>query len=88
MKGIQTMGTLNNLNNIVVQLQQHAAQIGITLGGLMIGIYAMMIMLSHDTSVKGNMNRWENLQKVLICAGIIAGTGAFMQFAQGLGRMV
>ncbi|MBA2680407.1 MAG: hypothetical protein H0U76_18660 [Ktedonobacteraceae bacterium] len=82
------MGTLDNLNNIMVQLQQHAATVGITLGGLMIGIYAMMIMLSHDTSVKGNTNRWENLQKVLICAGIIAGTGAFMQLSQGLGHML
>jgi len=82
------MGTLDNLNGIVTQLQSHAATIGITLGGLMIGIYAMLIMLSHDTSAMANRNRWEHLQKVLICAGIIAGTGAFMQFAQGLGHML
>ena len=82
------MGTLNNLNTIVTQLQQHAATIGITLAGLMVGIYAMMIMLSHDNSAMANRNRWESLQKVLICAGIIAGTGAFIQFAQGLGGML
>ncbi|GCE32042.1 hypothetical protein KDA_75260 [Dictyobacter alpinus] len=82
------MGTLNNLNTIVTQLQQHAATIGITLAGLMIGIYCMMIMLSHDNSAMANRNKWDNLQKVLICAGIIAGTGAFMQFAQGLGKML
>ena len=82
------MGTLNNLNTILTQLQQHAATIGITLAGLMVGIYAMMIMLSHDNSAMANRNRWEHLQKVLICAGIIAGTGAFIQFAQGLGGML
>lgn len=82
------MGTLDNLNNIVSQLQTHAAAIGITLAGLMVGIYAMMIMLSHDNSAMANRNRWEHLQKVLICAGIIAGTGAFIQFAQGLGGML
>ncbi|GHP00760.1 hypothetical protein KSF_108070 [Reticulibacter mediterranei] len=82
------MQTLNNLDNIIRQLQTHAAAIGITLGGLMIGIYAMLIMLSHDSSAMANRNRWEHLQKVLICAGIIAGTGAFMQFAQGLGKML
>jgi hypothetical protein len=82
------MGTLNNLNNIISQLQTHAATIGITLGGLMVGIYAMLIMLSHDNSAMANRNRWEHLQKVLICAGIIAGTGAFIQFAQGLGGML
>ena len=82
------MGTLDNLNTIVTQLQQHAATIGITLGGLMIGVYAMMIMLTHDTSAMANRNRWEHLQKVMICAGIIAGTGAFMQFAQSLGHML
>jgi hypothetical protein len=82
------MGTLNNLNNIVVQLQTHAATIGITLGGLMIAIYAIMIMLSTDTSPMANRNKWDNLQKVLICAGIIAGTGAFMQFALDLGHML
>lgn len=82
------MGTLNNLNTIVQQLQTHAAAIGITLAGLMVGIYAMMIMLSHDNSAMANRNRWEHLQKVLICAAIIAGTGAFVQFAQGLGGML
>lgn len=82
------MGTLDNLNNLVTQLQTHAATIGITLAGLMVGFYAMMIMLSHDSSAMANRNRWEHLQKVLICAGIIAGTGAFIQFAQGLGHML
>jgi hypothetical protein len=82
------MGTLDNLNTIVSQLQQHAATIGITLGGLMIAVYAMLIMLSHDNSAMANRNRWEHLQRVLICAGIIAGTGAFIQFAQSLGQML
>lgn len=82
------MGTLDNLNTILSQLQQYAATIGLTLAGLMVGIYCMIIMLSHDTSVMANRNRWEHLQKVLICAGIIAGTGAFIQFASGLGHML
>ena len=82
------MDTLNNLDAIVAQLQSHAATIGITLGGLMIAIYAIMIMLSSDNSPMANRTKWDNLQKVLICAGIIAGTGAFMQFAQNLGHML
>jgi hypothetical protein len=82
------MGTLDNLNALLTQLQTHAATIGITLGGLMVGIYAMMIMLSTDTSPMANRNKWDNLQKVLLCSGIIAGTGALMQFAQSLGHML
>jgi len=82
------MGTLDHLNTIVMQLQGHAATIGITLAGLMIGIYAMTIMLSNDTSAMANRTKWDSLQRVLICAGIIAGTGAFLQFAQSLGKML
>ncbi len=82
------MGTLNNLNDILAQLKTHAVTIGITVGGLMIAIYAIMIMFSTDTSPMANRTKWDNLQKVLICAGIIAGTGALMQFAQDLGHML
>ena len=82
------MGTLDNLDTILAQLKTHAATIGITIGGLMIAIYAIMIMLSTDTSPMANRTKWDNLQKVLICAGIIAGAGALMQFAQNLGQML
>ena len=82
------MGALDNINTILTQFQTHAATIGITVAGLMIGIYAMIIMFSTDNSAMANRNRWEGLQKVLICAGIIAGTAAFVQFAQNIGHMV
>jgi len=82
------MNALNNLNNAVAQLQTHAAALGITLAGLMIGIYTMIIMLKNDSSPTARSTRWENLQKVLICAGILAATGAFVQFATGIGKML
>jgi hypothetical protein len=82
------MGTLDNLNSILQQLKAYGFTIGITLGGLMISIYVMMIMLTTDNSPMANRNKWDNLQKVLICAGILAGTGALMQFAQSLGSML
>ncbi len=82
------METLDNLNSILGQLQTYGFTIGITLAGLMIGIYAIMIMVTTDNSPMANRNKWDNLQKVLICAGIIAGSGALMQFAQSLGSML
>lgn len=82
------MGTLNNIVTIITQLTAHAMAIGIAVGGLMIAIYATIIMLSHETSAMANRNKWESLQKVIICAGIIAGSGAFIQFAQSLGHML
>ncbi|GCE50593.1 hypothetical protein EI42_04413 [Thermosporothrix hazakensis] len=82
------MDTLNNLNTLIEQLQVHAATIGITLAGLMVGIYAMMIMFTNDNSPTTRSQRWEQLQKVLICAGIIAATGTLIQFAQSLAHML
>jgi hypothetical protein len=82
------MTALDNLNNAISQLQQHAATIGITLAGLMIGIYTMIIMFNNDNSPTARTQRWEHLHKVLICAGIIAATGTFVQFATGLGHML
>lgn len=85
---MQLTQTLNNLNTLLKFIQGQALTIGITLGGLMVVIYAIIIMMSGDTSVKGNMNRWEKLQTVLICAGLIAASGILISFAQGLGNFL
>ena len=82
------MNALDHLTNVIAQLQTHAAAAGITLAGLMIGIYTMSIMIKNDSSPTARSTRWENLQKVLICAGILAATGAFVQFATGIGSML
>jgi hypothetical protein len=82
------MGTLNNLNAVLTLLQQNAAKIGITVAGLLVAIYAVMIMLNNDQSPAARTERWEQLKRVFICAAIIAATGAFVQFATGLGSMV
>jgi cytochrome bd-type quinol oxidase subunit 2 len=82
------MGALDKLNQVVSILQQHAATIGITVAGLMVAIYAIWIMLDNDTSPAARTERWAKLRKVFICAVIIAGTGAFVQFAQNIGGML
>jgi hypothetical protein len=82
------MQTLTNLNNIVSLLQQNAAKIGITAAGLFISIYCIGIMLNNDSSPAARTERWAQLKKAFLCAAIIAGTGAFVQFATGLGRML
>jgi hypothetical protein len=82
------MGTLNNLNNVIKLLQQHAATIGITIAGLMVAIYTIAIMFDTDTSPTARTQRWDKLQRVLICAGIIAGTGALITLATALGKML
>ncbi len=82
------MGALDRLNQIVVQLQQRAATIGITIAGLMVAVYAIWIMLDNDDSPIHRTERWSRLRKVFICAVIIAATGAFVQFAQSIGGML
>lgn len=82
------MQALTNLNTLLGLITKNAATIGITLAGLMIAIYAMSIMLSNDNSAMANRNRWESLQRVIICAAIIAGTGILIKFATGLGGMI
>lgn len=82
------MNALNNLNTIITLLQQNAAKIGITLAGLMIAVYAIAIMLTHTDSPTADRKKWDKLTMVLICAGIIAGTFTFIQFATNLGKML
>ena len=82
------MGALDRLNQVVVQLQQHAATIGITTAGLMVAVYAIWIMLDNDQSPIHRTERWSKLRKVFICAVIIAATGVFVQFAQSIGSML
>ncbi len=79
------METLNNLNNLVALLQANAAKIGLTMAGLLVAVYCVGIMLSHDNSPAARAERWDHLKKVFLCAAIIAGTGAFVQFATSLG---
>jgi hypothetical protein len=82
------MNTLNNLNTLILQLQQHAVQIGITIAGLLVAIYAVKIMLEYDTSPAARSERWSHLKRVFLCAAIIAAAGAFVQLATGLGHML
>jgi cytochrome bd-type quinol oxidase subunit 1 len=87
-KGNTTMNTLNNLNNAILQFQQNALAIGVTLAGLMIAVYAMIIMFKNDNSPQARTQRWDDLHRVLICAGVITGAGALVQFAVGFGKML
>ena len=82
------MNALTNLNNVVTLLQQNAAKIGITAAGLFVAIYCVGIMLNNDNSPAARTERWAQLKKVFLCAAIIAGTGAFVQLATGLGGML
>jgi hypothetical protein len=79
------MQTLTNLNNLVSLLQGNAAKIGITAAGLLVAIYSVSIMLNNDPSPAARTERWEKLKRVFLCAAIIAGTGAFVQLATGIG---
>ncbi|MBE3567866.1 MULTISPECIES: hypothetical protein [Thermogemmatispora] len=82
------MEALNALNGIVSLLQQNAARVGITVAGLMVAVYAIAIMLDNDQSPAARTERWAKLKRVFICAGIIAGTGAFVTAATSLGKML
>lgn len=82
------MNALTNLNNVVTLLQQNAAKIGITAAGLLVAIYCVGIMLNNDNSPAARTERWAQLKKVFLCAGIIAATGAFVQLATSLGGML
>ncbi|GAC1308981.1 MAG: hypothetical protein NVSMB27_46420 [Ktedonobacteraceae bacterium] len=82
------MNALTHLNTIVSLLQHNAARVGITAAGLLVSVYCIGIMLNTDTSPAARTERWGQLKKVFLCAGIIAGTGAFVQFATGLGGML
>lgn len=79
------MGLLDRLNAILQIFQAHAVTIGFTVAGLMIGVYCIGIMFSHDNSAMANRNRWEGLQRVIICAIIIAGITALIGFARSIG---
>ena len=68
------MQTLTQLNTLLTQFQEHAAELGFSLAGLMIAVYAMGVMLSPDKSATALRNKWDSLTTVLICAGIIAGS--------------
>jgi hypothetical protein len=79
---------LNKLNNAITLIQQTAVIDGITIAGLMIVVYAILTMFNHDNSPAARAQRWENLQRVMICSAIIAGAGALVQFSTGFGRML
>jgi hypothetical protein len=63
------MQTLTQLNTLLTQFQEHAAELGFSLA-----VYAMGVMLSPDKSAAVLRNKWDSLTTVLICAGIIAGS--------------
>ena len=82
------MDVLNKLDTVISQLQQHAAAIGITVAGLMVAINAIVIMFNADKSPMAISQRWKDLERVLVCAGIIAATFTFVQFAQSIAGML
>lgn len=82
------MGELEKLNHLLTLLQQNAAKIGITIGGLMIAVYAIFVMFDNDQSPQGRTERWAKLRRVMIAAAIIAGVGAFITFSTSLGGML
>ena len=82
------MQTLTNLNNLLKLIQNNAVQIGVTIAGLLVAVYAIMIMLNNDQSPAARSERWEQLKRVFLCAVIIVGIGAFIRLAQGFGGML
>ena len=78
-------GTLNTLNGILKNLQSDAATVGLTIAGLMIVVYVIMVMFTDDTNVAAHNKRWENLRKVFLCAALIAAAGTIVTFGQQLG---
>jgi uncharacterized protein HemY len=78
-------GTLNTLNGILKNLQADAATVGLTIAGLMIVVYVILVMFTDDTNVSAHTKRWENLRKVFLCAALIAAAGAIVTFGQQLG---
>lgn len=78
-------GALRSLNDILGNLQKDAATIGLTIAGLMIVVYVIMIMFENDTNVVAHQKRWKNLRKVFLCAALIAAAGAIITFGQQLG---
>jgi len=77
--------TLNTLNGILQNVQKDAATVGLTIAGLMIVVYTILVMLTDDTNVVAHNKRWENLRKVFLCAALIAAAGALVTFGQQLG---
>ena len=78
-------GTLDTLNTILKNLQADAATVGLTIAGLMIVVYVIMIMFNDDTNVVAHQKRWENLRKVFLCAALIGAAGTIITFGQQLG---
>ncbi|BCL83599.1 hypothetical protein ccbrp13_60640 [Ktedonobacteria bacterium brp13] len=78
--------TLNSLNSILKNLQSDAATVGLTIAGLMIVVYVIIVMFTDDTNVSTHNKRWENLRKVFLCAALIAAAGAIVTFGQQLGQ--
>lgn len=78
-------GTLNALNAILKNLQSDAATVGLSIAGLMIVIYVIIVMFTDDTNVSAYHKRWDNLRKVFLCAALIAAAGTIVTFGQQLG---
>lgn len=82
------MNILSNLDTLLKSLQNSAATIGMTVAGLLVAVYSIAIMLNNDASPAARTERWERLKRVFVCAVIIAGIGAFIQFARGMGMLL
>ncbi len=78
-------GTLTRLNDILSNFQKGAITIGFTTAGLMVVIYAIMIMFDHNSGGKALNDRWGEIRKVLLCAVVIAAVGGLITFSRQLG---
>lgn len=84
----QASQSFTKLIGLLTFLQTNASTIGVTIAGLLVIVYAIAIMLNNDPSPAARATRWEQLQRVFICAVIIVGFGFFVQLASGLGKML
>lgn len=78
-------GTLNRLNDVLANLQKDIMTVGFTIAGLMVVIYAILIMFDHNSGGKALSDRWGELRKVLLCAAIIAAASALIGLSHLLG---
>lgn len=82
------MGTFDQLNQLLAQVEGKGVIIGGTVAELMVVVYAIIIMLNNDQSPQARTERWEKLKRVFMCAGIIAAATVIIGTATGLGQQL
>ena len=76
---------LTRLNQIIGILRGNLVTVALSLCAL-IGVVAIIkILLNQDLSPAARNTRWEDLIRVFILVGVLAGLVAFIGFAQQIG---